>query len=78
MIFHGLMKKKVMHVTENEVVVLLCIHLGHIHIFSFVFLGIFRHMGSLQSMKFGALVKAIHRFTMVKQNYGMYFYIFFF
>lgn len=28
------------------------------------------HMGSLQSMKFGALVKAIHRFTMVKQNYG--------
>ncbi|PIN22121.1 putative undecaprenyl diphosphate synthase [Handroanthus impetiginosus] len=28
------------------------------------------HMGPLKSMKFGALVKAIHRFTMVHQNYG--------
>lgn len=28
------------------------------------------HMGPLMSMKFGALIKAIHRFTMVHQNHG--------
>ncbi|KAL0334752.1 UNVERIFIED_CONTAM: hypothetical protein Sradi_4687100 [Sesamum radiatum] len=28
------------------------------------------HMGPLKSMKFGALMKAIHRYTMVHQNYG--------
>ncbi|KAL2477169.1 Undecaprenyl pyrophosphate synthetase family protein [Forsythia ovata] len=28
------------------------------------------HMGSLKSMNFGSLVKAIHGFTMVHQNYG--------
>lgn len=28
------------------------------------------HMGSLSSMKYGSLIKAIHKFTMVKQNYG--------
>lgn len=28
------------------------------------------HMGSLRSMKYGSLIKAIHKFTMVKQNYG--------
>ncbi|KAI3446089.1 hypothetical protein Pfo_002754 [Paulownia fortunei] len=28
------------------------------------------HMGPLKSMKFGALIKAIHRYTMVHQNYG--------
>ncbi|CAA2988561.1 dehydrodolichyl diphosphate syntase complex subunit NUS1 isoform X1 [Olea europaea subsp. europaea] len=28
------------------------------------------HMGSLKSMKFGFLIKAIHRFTTVHQNYG--------
>ncbi|KAG9155342.1 hypothetical protein Leryth_023408 [Lithospermum erythrorhizon] len=28
------------------------------------------HMGSLNSMKFGLLIKAIHKFTMVRQNYG--------
>lgn len=28
------------------------------------------HMGSLNSMKFGLLTKAIHKFTMVHQNYG--------
>ncbi|XP_051147469.1 uncharacterized protein LOC127262700 [Andrographis paniculata] len=28
------------------------------------------HLGPLKSMKFGALIKAIHRFTMVHQNYG--------
>ncbi|KAL0422734.1 UNVERIFIED_CONTAM: hypothetical protein Slati_3296300 [Sesamum latifolium] len=32
------------------------------------------HMGPLKSMKFGALVKAIHRYTMVHQNYGTYIY----
>ncbi|KAL1554247.1 ditrans,polycis-polyprenyl diphosphate synthase [Salvia divinorum] len=30
------------------------------------------HMGPLKSMKFGALIKAIRRYTMVRQNYGMY------
>ncbi|KAG8368258.1 hypothetical protein BUALT_Bualt15G0026600 [Buddleja alternifolia] len=29
------------------------------------------HMGPLKSMKFGALIKAIHRFTMVHQNYDL-------
>lgn len=28
------------------------------------------HMGTLKSMKFGSLVKAIHKYTMVHQNYG--------
>ncbi|XP_010553436.1 PREDICTED: dehydrodolichyl diphosphate synthase complex subunit NUS1-like isoform X2 [Tarenaya hassleriana] len=28
------------------------------------------HMGSLKSMKYGSLVKAIHKFTRVRQNYG--------
>ncbi|KAL8156295.1 uncharacterized protein LOC141667926 isoform X2 [Apium graveolens] len=28
------------------------------------------HMGPLKSMKYGSLIKAIHRFTMVHQNYG--------
>ncbi|KAK6136778.1 hypothetical protein DH2020_029491 [Rehmannia glutinosa] len=28
------------------------------------------HMGPLKSMKFGAIIKAIHRFTTVHQNYG--------
>ncbi|KAI3448049.1 hypothetical protein Pfo_004714 [Paulownia fortunei] len=28
------------------------------------------HMGPLKSMKSGALIKAIHRFTMMHQNYG--------
>ncbi|WOH13804.1 hypothetical protein DCAR_0933315 [Daucus carota subsp. sativus] len=28
------------------------------------------HMGPLKSMKYGSLIKAIHRFTMVYQNYG--------
>ncbi|KAG8364321.1 hypothetical protein BUALT_Bualt19G0116600 [Buddleja alternifolia] len=28
------------------------------------------HMGPLKSMKFGALIKAFYRFTMVHQNYG--------
>ncbi|KAL7118808.1 hypothetical protein ACP275_02G024600 [Erythranthe tilingii] len=28
------------------------------------------HMGPLKSMKIGALIKAIHRYTMVHQNYG--------
>ncbi|CAI9104488.1 OLC1v1003174C5 [Oldenlandia corymbosa var. corymbosa] len=28
------------------------------------------HMGSLKSMKYGALVKAIYKYTMVRQNYG--------
>ncbi|KAJ4963554.1 hypothetical protein NE237_023493 [Protea cynaroides] len=28
------------------------------------------HMGSLKSMKYGAIVKSIRKFTMVKQNYG--------
>nr|GMD12948.1 dehydrodolichyl diphosphate synthase complex subunit nus1 isoform X1 [Ipomoea batatas] len=29
-----------------------------------------RHMGPLKSMKFGSLMKAIYKFTMVHQNYG--------
>ena len=29
-----------------------------------------RHMGSLKSMRYGALIKAIYKFTMVRQNYG--------
>lgn len=33
------------------------------------------HMGSLMSMNFGSLVKVIHRFTMVRQNYGTWTYI---
>ncbi|KAG6410764.1 hypothetical protein SASPL_128832 [Salvia splendens] len=28
------------------------------------------HMGPLKSMKYGALIKAIRRYTMVRQNYG--------
>ncbi|KAK4562770.1 hypothetical protein RGQ29_005321 [Quercus rubra] len=28
------------------------------------------HMGSLKSMRYGALIKAIYKFTMVRQNYG--------
>lgn len=28
------------------------------------------HMGTLKSMKFGSLIKAIHKFTKVHQNYG--------
>ncbi|KAL0419652.1 UNVERIFIED_CONTAM: hypothetical protein Sradi_1378700 [Sesamum radiatum] len=32
------------------------------------------HMEPLKSMKFGALMKAIHRYTMVHQNYGTYIY----
>ncbi|XP_022148603.1 dehydrodolichyl diphosphate synthase complex subunit NUS1 [Momordica charantia] len=28
------------------------------------------HMGALKSMKYGSLVKAIYKFTMVRQNYG--------
>ncbi|KAL0435485.1 UNVERIFIED_CONTAM: hypothetical protein Sradi_0256400 [Sesamum radiatum] len=31
-------------------------------------------MGPLKSMKFGALMKAIRRYTMVHQNYGAYIY----
>ncbi|KAF5769105.1 putative dehydrodolichyl diphosphate synthase complex subunit Nus1 [Helianthus annuus] len=30
------------------------------------------HMGPLKYKKFGLIMKAIHRFTMVKQNYGMW------
>ncbi|XVE49411.1 hypothetical protein DITRI_Ditri01bG0080600 [Diplodiscus trichospermus] len=29
------------------------------------------HMGPLKSMKYGSLIKAIYRFTMVRQNYGI-------
>lgn len=29
-----------------------------------------RHMGPLKSMKYGSLLKAIYKFTMVRQNYG--------
>ncbi|GER52401.1 Nogo-B receptor [Striga asiatica] len=29
-----------------------------------------QHMGPLKSMKFGAIIKAIHKFTKVHQNYG--------
>lgn len=29
-------------------------------------------MGTLKSMKFGSLIKAIHKFTEVHQNYGMF------
>ncbi|KAF5448790.1 hypothetical protein F2P56_029295, partial [Juglans regia] len=28
------------------------------------------HMGSLKSMRYGSLIKAIYKFTMVRQNYG--------
>uniref|UniRef100_A0A5B7ALD7 ditrans,polycis-polyprenyl diphosphate synthase [(2E,6E)-farnesyldiphosphate specific] n=1 Tax=Davidia involucrata TaxID=16924 RepID=A0A5B7ALD7_DAVIN len=28
------------------------------------------HMGPLKSMKYGSLIKAIHKFTMIRQNYG--------
>ncbi|GKV26579.1 hypothetical protein SLEP1_g35855 [Rubroshorea leprosula] len=28
------------------------------------------HMGPLESMRYGSLKKAIHKFTMVHQNYG--------
>ncbi|KAK9931482.1 hypothetical protein M0R45_018756 [Rubus argutus] len=28
------------------------------------------HMGQLKSMKYGSLVKAIYKFTTVRQNYG--------
>ncbi|CAN4099721.1 unnamed protein product [Withania somnifera] len=30
------------------------------------------HMGTLKYMKFGSLIKAIHKFTKVHQNYGMF------
>ncbi|KAL6546038.1 hypothetical protein OROGR_009912 [Orobanche gracilis] len=30
------------------------------------------HMGPLKSMRFGAIIKAIHRFTTVHQNYGTF------
>lgn len=29
-----------------------------------------RHMGPLKSMKYGSLVKAMQKFTIVRQNYG--------
>ncbi|KAK6241242.1 hypothetical protein SCA6_006631 [Theobroma cacao] len=31
------------------------------------------HMGPLKSMKYGSLIKAIYKFTMVRQNYGKLF-----
>lgn len=30
----------------------------------------YRHMGRLKSMRYGSLLKAIYKFTMVRQNYG--------
>lgn len=31
-----------------------------------------RHMGPLKSMNYGSLIKAIYKFTMVRQNYGKF------
>ena len=34
-----------------------------------------RHMGSLKSMRYGSLIKAIYKFTMVRQNYGKWLFL---
>lgn len=48
----------------------LCCHLVVLSLNSFLPIFCCRHMGSLNSMRYGSLVKAIYNFTKVHQNYG--------
>ncbi|RVX12316.1 hypothetical protein CK203_010695 [Vitis vinifera] len=57
---------------KNFVFAKLVTNVSHVLLFIGLngFKGANRHMGPLKSMKYGSLLKAIYKFSMVHQNYG--------